>query len=56
MSGNGRARWWDPTSGNFQDATGGAYSLSNSAAAVRFTTPGKNAGGANDWVLVIDTE
>jgi hypothetical protein len=36
------ARWFDPTDGTFRDAR------------APFTTPGKNAAGAEDWVLVIE--
>jgi Protein of unknown function (DUF4038)/Putative collagen-binding domain of a collagenase len=36
------ARWFDPTDGSFRDAR------------APFTTPGKNAAGAGDWVLVIE--
>ena len=36
------ARWFDPTDGSLRDAK------------APFTTPGKNAAGAEDWVLVIE--
>ena len=36
------AQWFDPTDGSFRPA------------AVPFKTPGKNAGGDHDWVLVFD--
>jgi hypothetical protein len=35
------ARWFDPTDGSFQDASS-------------FETPGKNAAGDEDWVLVVE--
>jgi hypothetical protein len=46
-----RARWFDPTSGTFTTATGSPFSTSGS---VQFTTPGPNAAGDPDWVLVLD--
>jgi hypothetical protein len=50
MSGTSRGRWFDPTSATYTDAgTGLANSGSRS-----FTPPGKNAAGANDWVLILD--
>jgi hypothetical protein len=49
MSGAGRVRWWDPTSGSF---TGGG-TFSNTATQP-VTTPGTNAGAQNDWLLVLD--
>jgi hypothetical protein len=50
MAATATARWWDPTSGTFTSAG----TLSN-AATHAVTTPGANAGGANDWLLVLDT-
>jgi hypothetical protein len=38
-----RARWWDPTTGGFVAAQRSAH----------YTTPGANASGTNDWVLVL---
>ena len=50
MGGATRSRWFDPTTGGYTpDATG----LANTGTHV-FTTPGANASGANDWVLVLD--
>ena len=49
MSGAARARWWDPTSGAFTDAG----SIPNTGTQV-ITSPGANAAGANDWLLVLD--
>jgi hypothetical protein len=48
MRGPARARWFDPTSGAYR-AAGNALSGTH-----RFTTPGKNAAGDRDWVLVLD--
>jgi hypothetical protein len=50
MSGTTRARWFDPTTATYTDAGSG---LANSGSR-SFTPPGKNAGGQNDWVLVLD--
>jgi hypothetical protein len=49
MSGPTRARWWDPSSGAFTEIATG---LPNSGTR-SFTSPGANAGGQNDWVLVL---
>ncbi len=48
MRGPACARWLDPTSGAYRAA---ANALSSTH---RFTTPGKNAAGDRDWVLVLD--
>ena len=56
LRGNARARFWDPTNGNYTDASAGAYSLPNSTAAQAFATPGANSAGDNDWILVLDTQ
>jgi hypothetical protein len=56
MAGSARARWWDPTNGAYSDITAGAYTLANTQSAQAFTTPGANAAGANDWVLVVDVK
>jgi hypothetical protein len=54
LSGDARARWFDPTSGSYvADASGAGYGLPNTGTHA-FTTPGANASGANDWALVID--
>jgi hypothetical protein len=49
--GSVRARWYDPTSGSY--TTDGASPLANSGTHA-FTTPGTNAAGSTDWVLVLD--
>jgi hypothetical protein len=46
-----RARWYDPTSGAFTNIG----SVPNTGTRA-FTTPGNNAGGAADWVLLIDPQ
>jgi Protein of unknown function (DUF4038)/Putative collagen-binding domain of a collagenase len=45
-----RARWYDPSAGTFAAAGAG----SASAGSHRFGTPGDNASGESDWVLVLD--
>lgn len=45
-----RARWYDPSTGAF--LPGGTLAPSREAALV---SPGKNASGVNDWVLLVDT-
>ncbi len=45
-----RARWWDPTTGAFT-LVGSGYANGGMRS---FTTPGKNGGGQNDWVLLLD--
>lgn len=51
-----RARWWNPTTGSYQTNTSaaGTYTLSNSASAQSFTTPGDNGTGTGDWILLLD--
>jgi hypothetical protein len=49
MAGTARARWWDPTSGNFT-----AIGNFSNAGTQTLSTPGANASGANDWLLVLD--
>jgi hypothetical protein len=45
-----RARWYDPANGSFSDAA-----LARGATdRVALTPPGKNAGGDEDWVLVLE--
>ncbi|MBV9945487.1 MAG: DUF4038 domain-containing protein [Myxococcales bacterium] len=46
-----RARWYDPTSGTSSPAAGSPYAT---PAATVFATPGPNAGGDPDWVLVLE--
>jgi hypothetical protein len=50
LRGPARVRWFDPTSGAYRD---GPADLPNDGPHI-FEVPGKNAGGAFDWVLVID--
>ena len=51
LSGPVTARWFDPTNGRF---TAISVRLANSGSR-SFTTPGKNAIGHSDWVLVLET-
>jgi hypothetical protein len=50
FSGPVTARWYDPTDGTFT-AIGGP--LPNNGT-VSLATPGTNAGGDDDWVLVLE--
>lgn len=45
-----RARWFDPASGKLSVVSGNSLPARG---AVRFTTPGKNASGATDWILLL---
>jgi hypothetical protein len=47
---NIRAQWFDPSNGTYSAVTGSPFTR----ASRNFTTPGNNAGGDTDWVLVID--
>ena len=49
LSGPTRARWFDPTSGAYLDIG----TLPNAGARI-FVSPGMNAAGDRDWVLVLD--
>jgi hypothetical protein len=47
------ARWYDPTTGTFTSIAGSPFANSGSQP---FTTPGTNAAGDNDWVLVLEAQ
>ena len=49
MSGSGQAHWFDPSTG--ASILAGQFT---NAGTQKFATPGKNGGGANDWVLVLE--
>jgi uncharacterized protein DUF4038/collagenase-like protein with putative collagen-binding domain len=49
MKGPAQASWWDPATG----ARTAIGTLPNTGAQA-FTSPGTNAGGQNDWVLLLD--
>ena len=51
MSGTTRARWWDPSNGASRVIGRGFLNIGTQT----FTTPGRNAGGQNDWVLVLES-
>ena len=53
MSGAVRARWFDPTTGNYIAISDGYRYRPNGVRS--FTTPGKRADGTDDWLLVLDT-
>lgn len=47
-----RARWYDPTTGSFSDASPGRI---ETADILHFNTPEMNRAGETDWVLVIES-
>jgi hypothetical protein len=47
-----RARWYDPTNGQFRGIADSPFA---NAGARPFTPPGKNSAGDSDWVLVLET-
>jgi hypothetical protein len=49
MAGTARARWWDPTSGDFT-----AIASFPNTSTQTLNTPGNNASGDNDWLLILD--
>jgi uncharacterized protein DUF4038/concanavalin A-like lectin/glucanase superfamily protein/collagenase-like protein with putative collagen-binding domain/fibronectin type III domain protein len=51
FSGPVTARWYDPTAGTFTSIDGSPFPNTGSQ---DFTTPGPNAGGDGDWVLVLE--
>jgi uncharacterized protein DUF4038/collagenase-like protein with putative collagen-binding domain len=50
LHGPAKARWFDPSSGSYQDVAGGPLPNSGSK---EFTPPGKNHAGDGDWVLLL---
>ncbi len=44
------ARWFDPTDGTYTTIPGGPFANTGTR---QFTPPGKNSGGAGDWVLLL---
>ena len=50
MRGPATARWYDPTANAYQTIVGSPFQNTGSQ---NFTTPGSNAGGDYDWVLVV---
>jgi hypothetical protein len=53
MSDSSIARWWNPTTGAYTEASGGSFSLANTLSAQSFDTPGDNGTGTNDWALIL---
>ena len=51
LSGPVTARWYDPTAGTFTSIPGSPFA---NAGSMQFATPGTNAGGDDDWVLVLE--
>jgi hypothetical protein len=47
------ARWFDPTAASFSPVTGSPFA--NTISATNLTTPGANAGGDHDWVLLLQS-
>ncbi len=47
------ARWYDPTAGTYREIVGSPFPNTIST---NLTTPGSNAGGDADWVLVLETQ
>ncbi len=52
LSGAVTARWFDPSNNTYQPISGSPFAAGSSSQ--QFTTPGVNADGNNDWVLVLD--
>ena len=51
LRGSARARWFDPTSGDYLDVPGSPFAKSGNQS---FTPPEKNHDGDGDWVLMLD--
>jgi hypothetical protein len=51
LSRSATARWYDPVAGTFTPIAGSPFPNTGSR---NFTTPGNNAGGSVDWVLVLE--
>lgn len=52
LAGQVTARWYDPTSGQYQAVSGSPFANTGSQ---QFTPPGDNADGEADWYLVLET-
>jgi hypothetical protein len=50
LAGPARARWFDPAGGMFIDVPKSPFPNQGTR---RFSTPGRNSGGATDWILVL---
>jgi hypothetical protein len=53
LAGRGRARWFDPATGNYIAISDG-YEFDN-AGTRAFETPGRRDDGTDDWLLVLDS-
>jgi hypothetical protein len=53
LSGPVTARWYDPVVGSFASIANSPFANTGSS---DFTTPGTNAGGDEDWVLVLEVD
>ena len=51
MGGATKARWYDPTSGNYTKIPGSPFANKGTH---QFTPPGKNHAGEGDWVLLLE--
>ena len=51
LAGTATARWYDPTNGTYRNVIGSPLVNSGSR---QFATPGKNASGDDDWVLLLE--
>ncbi len=52
LAGPINVRWYDPTNNTFRAVTGSPFATGSGPQ--QFTTPGLNAEGSGDWVLVLD--
>ena len=50
LAGRVRARWYDPANGTYRPVRGTPF---RNVGTVRLKSPGKNADGDSDWVLVL---
>jgi hypothetical protein len=53
LSGPASARWYDPVVGMFRSIAGSPFANTGSRG---FMTPGTNAGGDEDWVLILEVD
>lgn len=53
LSKNAFAYWYDPTTGGYREIRSSPF---KNVGVQRFTHPGKNSSGENDWVLVLCTQ
>jgi hypothetical protein len=53
LKGTAKARWFDPSNGEYQDVSGSPVANRGSH---EFTPPGKNHAGDGDWVLLLQAK